>query len=556
MGAALGVDLGPVRLFRDSPLPVHLGAQALARGSEIHLAPGTGPPGRRLLAHELAHVVQQHERPVAPTTRVAGIAVSADAELERAADSQAHRLAGALPKRSARACVDLAAGPPGEIVAQLWPPESVEQADRELEQVEARLFGRGLVVRWFARGRWSSPGLELLQASRAVLKVLESVRTLSLQIVGMDGDEARQLIDLWLKLRSWKDAEARRQRGFGFPRFSPAAYFPPPSPLQDAFSFNPFRPELHNLPFDSVPPGQTHERLGSDVVVRYIDEDELRVRREGSRAYQRPPRQVRLYEEPTFPPDIYRGESTELDPRRVGIWAGQRRGELATAGGKAGSGEKWRGQKAVMGMSAAEVVHGFNARAGGGMVIREDVPYQWLHLFAFSIGGLHGWDPQDQQNFVVGTQQANLYHNIFEAIAKDLAKTRKVIVTCEALAAICEDWRLYRRLRYSFRLAEVRFPLPIVVREIGLFDTPQVHVGDMEGMRELILAELGLATPAFRGAVDQALTQAAAAGPHSRLEPLRGGYATEVVPTDEERDAMEIAPADEAQDPMQVVPSE
>lgn len=62
-GAALDVDLGPVQVVPDSPLAQGLGVNALAHNEVLHFSPGKYKPGTpegdRLIAHELAHVVQQ-----------------------------------------------------------------------------------------------------------------------------------------------------------------------------------------------------------------------------------------------------------------------------------------------------------------------------------------------------------------------------------------------------------------------------------------------------------------------------------------------------------------
>lgn len=59
----LGRDLSAVRLHHAEPAAVGLGARAFTLGRDIAFAPGEWRPatleGRRLLAHELAHVVQQ-----------------------------------------------------------------------------------------------------------------------------------------------------------------------------------------------------------------------------------------------------------------------------------------------------------------------------------------------------------------------------------------------------------------------------------------------------------------------------------------------------------------
>jgi hypothetical protein len=59
---AFGADFGAVRVHENSAVAPDLGATAFTTGSDIHFAPGQyrpgGRSGDRLLAHELAHVVQ------------------------------------------------------------------------------------------------------------------------------------------------------------------------------------------------------------------------------------------------------------------------------------------------------------------------------------------------------------------------------------------------------------------------------------------------------------------------------------------------------------------
>jgi hypothetical protein len=63
MEAGFGTSFEDVRVHRDSPLPAQLSAEAFTLGNDIHVAPGrfapSSPSGEHLLAHELAHVVQQ-----------------------------------------------------------------------------------------------------------------------------------------------------------------------------------------------------------------------------------------------------------------------------------------------------------------------------------------------------------------------------------------------------------------------------------------------------------------------------------------------------------------
>ena len=63
MESATGVDLGAVRVHRDSAAPSRIQASAFTVGTNIHFGPGQYRPATRggqwLLGHELAHVVQQ-----------------------------------------------------------------------------------------------------------------------------------------------------------------------------------------------------------------------------------------------------------------------------------------------------------------------------------------------------------------------------------------------------------------------------------------------------------------------------------------------------------------
>ena len=78
-----GVNLGDVKVFRNSPKPAKLKAEAYARGTEIHLGPGM----ERHLGHEAWHVVQQKQGRVNPTMNgEGGIAINDAPNLEKEAD--------------------------------------------------------------------------------------------------------------------------------------------------------------------------------------------------------------------------------------------------------------------------------------------------------------------------------------------------------------------------------------------------------------------------------------------------------------------------------------
>jgi predicted nucleic acid-binding Zn-ribbon protein len=80
--ATSGHDLSDVNVHRNSSKPSEVGALAYAQGNDIHLGPGQD----KHLPHEAAHIVQQREGRVKPTTEVNGMAVNDNQGLESEAD--------------------------------------------------------------------------------------------------------------------------------------------------------------------------------------------------------------------------------------------------------------------------------------------------------------------------------------------------------------------------------------------------------------------------------------------------------------------------------------
>lgn len=87
--ASTGHDLSNVNVVRNSDAPAKVGALAYAQGNDIHLGPGQD----QHLAHEAAHIVQQREGRVQPTTEVNGMAVNDSKSLESEADSMGAKAA-------------------------------------------------------------------------------------------------------------------------------------------------------------------------------------------------------------------------------------------------------------------------------------------------------------------------------------------------------------------------------------------------------------------------------------------------------------------------------
>ena len=90
MESAFNTDFSGVRVHPESSAAPAVGALAYTQGTDIHFAPGQFSPnnsaGQRLLGHELAHVQQQSQGRVTPTTEVNGLPVNDSPALEEEAD--------------------------------------------------------------------------------------------------------------------------------------------------------------------------------------------------------------------------------------------------------------------------------------------------------------------------------------------------------------------------------------------------------------------------------------------------------------------------------------
>lgn len=123
VGALTGFDLSSVRV-QESGLPSSVGAVALARGAELHFAPGhydpQSPAGLELLAHELVHVAQQARGQVRPDTSASGVELATEPAHEREADDLARRAVAAAstppapPATGGRAALTFAEPPPAQ----------------------------------------------------------------------------------------------------------------------------------------------------------------------------------------------------------------------------------------------------------------------------------------------------------------------------------------------------------------------------------------------------------------------------------------------------------
>jgi len=139
---ASGVDFPSVRLhYRGADRICRaFGATALAVGSDIYFRDGAfapyTPDGLRILAHEVAHVVQQRRGPVAARQIAGGLAVApAGSADEREADAAAGALLSGRPFAFARAGAPSAAAPGTRVIQRYMAWEHCMLGDLDPAQV-------------------------------------------------------------------------------------------------------------------------------------------------------------------------------------------------------------------------------------------------------------------------------------------------------------------------------------------------------------------------------------------------------------------------------------
>ncbi|MFE9635789.1 DUF4157 domain-containing protein [Streptomyces sp. NPDC006463] len=190
MEARLGADFSDVRIHTDEAArasAAEVGARAYTSGN--HVVIGEGGADRHTLAHELTHVIQQRQGPVAGTDNGSGLRVSDPSDrFEREAEANATRaLSGPVPRQAAQGTAERTGGGPESVQRSIHPYPTSGQVPSE--QVGKDLVGFGekldaaVQIAWLqatqnptdanlARtdgylGRWAEQWQEYLQATPA-----------------------------------------------------------------------------------------------------------------------------------------------------------------------------------------------------------------------------------------------------------------------------------------------------------------------------------------------------------------------------------------------------
>ncbi len=419
-----GLAMDDVSVTYDSAQPAALGARAFARGTEIHLAPGS----ERDLPHEAWHVVQHKRGDVRATFEVSGQAATADAGLEREADRMGTRAAAqeapAPSPSHAHADRGTAASPPPHDGGR---HEPVIQGRWLVDGPNSYFWEDELGV-----DEKTSPVPFWL--GRLKLKQVKALKP-GTYIVSGEGASKRPTrgkklvltLDEYASMNNVsKTPTVRRDTYSPFGRFESSdvtSFLPLPSLAEtvrkrvlEAMVKDPtFKPITELVPATLTAPNTTTgfpthvlaggDGKGSGTKLTFVEEGPF-----GATYAEKPPTD----EWPAYDPDRERdpSELTKLvvseGPYKLAQNFGITPLEL-----KNWSGDRKTDQNKVMGASAADVAEnaGFDRDDGRG--------WEWLHLIAYSMGGLEVHGPQVSGNLVAGTSECNTQMIIVEEFLKD-----------------------------------------------------------------------------------------------------------------------------------------
>ncbi|MFJ6804446.1 DUF4157 domain-containing protein [Streptomyces anulatus] len=158
MEARLGADFSDVRIHNDAAAKAsaaEIGARAYTSGS--HVVIGDGGADKHTLAHELTHVIQQRQGPVAGTDNGSGLSVSDPSDrFEREAEANAARAMSGKPvERPPRTATDAGTG--------------TSQAGAEAVQRASTTRKEGAVVSWYQPSKRGALPMQDLAVERPAI---------------------------------------------------------------------------------------------------------------------------------------------------------------------------------------------------------------------------------------------------------------------------------------------------------------------------------------------------------------------------------------------------
>jgi hypothetical protein len=200
MEARLGTDFSDVRIHDDSAAEAsaaEVGARAYTSGNHVVL--GAGGADKHTLAHELTHVIQQRQGPVAGTDNGNGLKVSDPADrFEREAEANARRALARPPSANAPASMPDASPVHGRPRLQRTKTKEVPHAatNRTLgtktKEWEQRPYGQG---KW-SEDVESSPGRRMDPDERTLRHVARQFFNSGKAYIADDGNQETQVMSV------------------------------------------------------------------------------------------------------------------------------------------------------------------------------------------------------------------------------------------------------------------------------------------------------------------------------------------------------------------------
>ena len=476
-----GLSMENVRVNYNSDKPAQIGAAAYTQGPEIFVAPGQD----KRIPHEAWHVVQQSQGRVKPTMQLGSVQINNDEGLELEADNMGDR-AGRI-----------------ETINKYQDHEHTggKKAGIPLKGTTVQCDGIGFNSR---TGRIKATEIPIADLKEYELEFIRDHPN-DPTIVYFPSDKKKGLIDQVIaRLDAIKEERLRKQTdgGLGYQHRSSryvVAQYPPQAggikaSLQSAYSGLPFEVVEPRSPlaYSSLPPERVHSPGGSEAHLSgpYVRKsggvysgvaiwasnfpERLKMPVTGS------PIPLSLKPVPCTVA-IKQSGWQEIDLARLKRWSGER--EKYKPGASAADGEK-TDQNAAMGYISAKTA----ARDAGYL----DGFWEWLHLIAFTLGGISENKINHPENLVAGTVGANRVHKVLEDTIKGLIMgdhTKKVLVFARAhiLAPsyhLCD--KLEYILKFEYKGSEKEFGF-----EINPLDMNPAQGGNMQIIEQTILSRPG-----------------------------------------------------------------
>ena len=322
------------------------------------------------------------------------------------------------------------------------------------------------------------------------------------------GEKDKLVEEVKARLNAIVEAKLRRESdgGLGYvsksKRYAAAIYPRPDTPTRTSLStsysslkFIVFEPRSP-LDYDAYPPETVHSPSGTELrqsaaygslspnghfhgVSIWTKDYPVRSGRHGLN----PPR--KLAKKPIACGGVEKQSGLQrIDKERLKRWVGKR--QNYTPAKSAAAGER-SGQNAAMGdISAADAAADYGYTEGS---------WEWLHLMAFTLGGIDETKINHPDNLVAGTVGANRVHKVLEDTVKSLLAKSIIEVFVKATAEIKKDsYHVADTLKYeiSFRINPISGAGDLYKYDFTLdpLDPNPAQGGNLHILREIL--ELGI----------------------------------------------------------------